>query len=369
MAARKIGKNWHVDFWINLPNGERMRIRRRSPVDTRRGAEDYERQVRAHVLSTSMPSSRERRLSDFAVEFLTTYAAANNKPSEIASKEMILRVHLLPEMGERSLSAIGPAEIERYKATKLRADLSAKTINNHLTVLRKLLVVAQEWGLVSQVPRIKRMKVGVPEFDFFNFEEANRLVAASEDGWRLMIVTALKAGLRLGELLALRWDDVDLVAGRIVVRRSYWKGRLTTPKSGKPREVPLTPGLRDVLRSARHLKGELVFSNRDGSPFAKGETKWPLWRACRKAGLRKVGWHVLRHTFASHLVMRGAPLKAVQELLGHSDIGTTMRYAHLAPGVAASTVRLLDEPAPQFGQNLGSIWAVDGEGSSQQVGS
>jgi integrase len=368
MAARKIGKHWYVDFWINLPKGERMRVRKRSPVDTRRGTEDYERQVRTLVLSTSMPSSQERRLNDFAVEFLTTYAAANNKPSEIASKEMILRVHLLPEMGARALGAIGPAEIERYKATKLKAELSPKSINNHLTVLRKLLVTAQEWGLVAQVPRIKRMKVAVPEFDFFTFEESDRLIAASEEHWRPMLLTALKAGLRLGELLALRWDDVDLVSSRIVIRRSYWKGRLTTPKSGKPREVPMSPMLREALKRARHLKGELVFSDQDGAPLAKGETKWPLWRACQRAGLRRVGWHVLRHTFASHLVMRGAPLKAVQELLGHADIGTTMRYSHLAPAVAESTVRLLDAPAPRFGQCLGNSWAMEGEGGSEPRG-
>src|SRR3954471_6115379 len=78
----------------------------------------------------------------------------------------------------------------------------------------------------------------------------------------------------------------------------------------------------------------------------KNEVNHPLWRATRRAGLRRIGWHVLRHTFASHLAMRGVPLKAIQELLGHASIVTTMRYAHLAPHVARDAVRLLDRARP-----------------------
>jgi len=76
--------------------------------------------------------------------------------------------------------------------------------------------------------------------------------------------------------------------------------------------------------------------------LGKNEVKHPLWRACRKAGLRQIGWHVLRHTYASHLAMRGAPLKAIQELLGHATIEMTMRYSHLSPGVRRDVVRMLD---------------------------
>ena len=89
-----------------------------------------------------------------------------------------------------------------------------------------------------------------------------------------------------------------------------------------------------------------MFCDGDGHMLSKGACKWPLRRACRRAGLRRIGWHVLRHSFASHLVMRGAPLKAVQEMLGHSTIEMTMRYSHLSPDVRRDAVRLLDDAVP-----------------------
>jgi integrase len=147
-----------------------------------------------------------------------------------------------------------------------------------------------------------------------------------------MIVVGLRTGLRQGELLALRWEDVDLTAGRLLVRRSVFEGIVGTPKNGKGREVPLGEEVLRTLKAFRHLRGPLVFCAEDGRMLTKGECKHPLWRTCRRAGLRRIGWHVLRHTFASHLAMRGVALKAIQELLGHATIEMTMRYAQPVPG-------------------------------------
>jgi site-specific recombinase XerD len=97
-----------------------------------------------------------------------------------------------------------------------------------------------------------------------------------------------------------------------------------------------------ALKAHRHLRGPLVFCNMDGSELRPDQTRNGLEYAYRLAGLRAIGWHVCRHSFASHLAMRGAPLKAIQELLGHATIQMTMRYAHLAPEVAREVVRMLD---------------------------
>ncbi|HIA00863.1 MAG TPA: site-specific integrase, partial [Myxococcales bacterium] len=157
--------------------------------------------------------------------------------------------------------------------------------------------------------------------------------------------TALRTGLRRGELMALRWEDVDLKASKLFVRRNVWRGQITTPKNGRMREVPLSPEAVRVLRGHRHMRSELVFCNEDGSMVGRKQMRNIVPRVCRRAGLRRVQWHVLRHSFASQLVLAGVPLKAVQELLGHRDIKMTMRYAHMAPSALSDAVSKLDDAA------------------------
>ena len=152
----------------------------------------------------------------------------------------------------------------------------------------------------------------------------------------------LRTGMRLGELRALRWDDVDLVAGRIVVRYSAWEDIVGTPKTDSTREIPLSDDARKALKLHRRPGVLLVFCDKKGEMQPRDVCNWPLWRACRRAGLRQIGWHVLRHSFASQLIMRGRSLKEVQELLGHTSITMTMRYAHLAPNVLRDAVQVLD---------------------------
>jgi integrase len=360
MPVTKYRGQYYVDVYVDVPQQGVRRIRRRSPIQTRKGTEAYERELIEAALSTSRPSREERRLADFAVEFLESYCAANNKYATIEAKESIFRVHLIPDMGKLLLSEVNARTIEAYKAKKLVEELSPKTVNNHLTVLRKMLSVAQEWELIDHVPPMKWLKVPPQRFDFLSFEEAERLVKGADTEWGPAILVGLRCGLRLGEIMALRWEDVDLVVGRLVVNRAVSRGRIGTPKNGRTREIPLGLDVLRALKDHRHLKGELVFPGPAGRLLHKNETKHPLWRACRRSGLRFIGWHVLRHTFASHLVMRGAPIRAVQELLGHSTIEMTMRYAHLSPNVTRDVVGLLDR--------VGNITGTENGPRSQHTG-
>lgn len=138
---------------------------------------------------------------------------------------------------------------------------------------------------------------------------------------KAFVTTAFKTGLRVGELLALRWEDLDLVAGRLVVRRTLWRDQEGTPRGGRIREVPLSDDAIATLKAHRHLKGPYVFCEADGARLTHSRVKDVVPWTCSKAGLAKrLTTHELRHTFASHLVMRGVALKAVQELLGHATI-------------------------------------------------
>ncbi len=361
---------WMIDVFVEHPDGRRERIRKVAPVQTKRDAERYERELRREMLLGVRAADDNREevkpketptFAAFVKTFEETYVKTNNKPSEAETKKSIFKKHLVPAFGKLKLDQIGSREIEAYKAKKLDKKLSAKTVNNHLTVLRRTLAVAQEWGDLAVIPPVKWLKAPEPEFDFLTFEEADRLVEAAEPDWRPMILVGLKCGLRQGEILALRTDDTDLVVGRIMVRRSVTRGIVTTPKSGKSREIPLGDTVLRALKGCRHLKGELVFCDERGAMLSKGECKHPLWRACKRAGLRRIGWHVLRHTFASHLAMRGVPLKAIQELMGHATIEMTMRYAHLSPDVRRDAVRTLDEPAATSNGNLMATKAAQGQ--------
>jgi integrase len=165
-----------------------------------------------------------------------------------------------------------------------------------------------------------------------------------------MILTALKTGLRLGELRGLKWDDIDLNKQIMTVRRSAYRDNcFVAPKSNKERTIPLSGRLLSVLCESKSRSG-FVFKVKPGAHLKTSDCSRKLHKICEKADLRRIGWIVLRHSFASHLVEAGAHLKAVQELLGHSSIQTTMRYAHLSPSVLGNAIALLDEN--EAGSNL-----------------
>ena len=382
MSVRRDKRNGHWTFrkQVRASHGRSVRI---SGVpmpmglpNTRAGAEEAERRSIASVHATGEakppppPTKKEvATVREFSKIYLDV-SRVRNKSSSVDAKDAVLRVQLLPRIGDLRLNEVTYAVIEDLKvelartpiANATRRDgepekkvrlLKAKTINNCLTVLRRMLSIARKRGLIENVPEVEWLRPPKPDFDFLTYEEAERLLKAADGEWRTMILVALRTGLRFGELRALRWQDVDLVAGRLVVRQNIVNGITGTPKSGHAREIALGDEVLKALKGQRHLRGPLVFCDLAGRVLTVGEPRYAMERICKRAGLRQIGWHVLRHSFASHLAMRGAPLKAIQELLGHSTIQMTMRYAHLAPEVAREAVRLLDElPSSPSGSRM-----------------
>jgi integrase len=277
-------EGWMIDVQAIGKDGRLRRVRKIAPMQTRPAAEKLEHETRAELMladdravTTAAPEAP--LFAAFAEHFVSTYAVTNNKYAEVISKRKILRMHLVPALGDLRLDQVGLAEIEAYKAAKLTAGLAKKTINNHLTVLRKLLSTAVEWRLLSLVPPIKWLKAPAGEFDFLSFEEADRLIAGAEDEWRAMIIVALRTGLRHGELIGLRCIDVDLGAGRLVIRQAVSEGVIGTPKNGRTREVPLDPCPDALAAQARSEKRRpqahgLAFA----SPFVRVAPRH-AWRA------------------------------------------------------------------------------------------
>jgi integrase len=369
-----INGGWEVDIRIELPDGTLIRERKKAPSTSKtaaqRWAEARERVLLVH--GKPKPTKQEVTqetppLREFAPRFVDGYAKANRlKPSGIAAKKTVLNVHLIPHLGDKKLDQITTEDVQRLKsALEHRAP---KTVNNVLTVLSVLLRTAVEWEVIARVPcAIKLLQTSKTTASFYDFEEYERLVRMASNDRQAYLIALLggEAGLRCGEMMALEWPDVDLGKRQLCVARSEWKGHVTVPKGGRLRYVPLTRRLTDALRQARHLRSARVLCDAEGQPLTQKVVQVTMRRVARRANVRP-GVHILRHTFCSHLAMRGAPARAIQELAGHQDLETTQRYMHLSPAALDAAIRLLEEPSPgpakagPYDQNRGEILEAAG---------
>jgi integrase len=228
-------------------------------------------------------------------------------------------------------------------------------------VLNKCLVTAYEWLELGGSPhKIKWPKCGPTRADHLSPDECELLLGHAEGVVREMILTALRTGMRQGELKGLQWSAVDWGNRMIAVRHSRddREKMLVSPKSNRERHIPLHIDVYEILFKRKKQTG-YVFLDTDEQPFEYHRLERRLTKACKDAGLRKIGWHTLRHTFASHLATKGVPMTAVQQLMGHSNITTTMRYAHLAPSTLRSAIDMLGPTSAlsaDFGQPVVNQW-------------
>lgn len=280
-----------------------------------------------------------------------------------------------PSMLDRPLKDLTAWTIERWRTDRLKEGIKATSVNRDLNTLKACLRRAVEWGKLDAYPltTVKAMKAdskGVVRF-LSDAEEVAlrealaarvaRLTAGRESGnaWRTersreplpplrdhlspMVLVSLNTGLRRGELFALRWRDVDLERRVLTVKGA-------TSKAGTTRHLPLSDEAWAELKAWKPddaKPADLIFPGRTGGQFYTLKTAWAT--LLREAGVPSFRWHDLRHTFASKLVMAGVDLNTVRELLGHSDIKMTLRYAHLAPSHLAEAIGRL-RPATLAGE-------------------
>ncbi len=375
MAARKLGASWWADFRFNF-----RRYRKRAPLNTERGARDYEMYLRGELakhgslehLKPQPPAPRPVTFGEFAERWMRDYVAIRNRPSEQSTKMYILRAHLLPRFGERALDVVTAGDVHAFVADQRRAGLAAKTVNNQLCVLRKMLRTAEEWGLLARVPKIADLPSRLPPFRSSTLEDAAAIAELCEPTFARMVTVAVNTGLRYGELAALEWEDHDPVRRELLVQRSYVNGVVGPPKNGRTRRVPLNAdALRAVTQQPR-TSSPLIF-HRNDRYIPHDAARLRLRRACQALGLAPIGWHALRHTFASELSRRGVSLQFVRDILGHSTINMTLRYAHLAPESLAAAVSTLDGAVPpaviteDFGQQAVQVDETEAPGYAPSV--
>ncbi len=343
---------------MNRPSGHVFRIERaRGPVQkklgpawtgrgrppagyfTKRLAEDWLRSLLEEARRGTLTGMVQTGVTfaDAAAEWLRYIEHdRGRKPSTLAGYQVIVRSQLLPAFGDLPLEAIKPSDVETWLAS-LHGAASSRT--KALVLLHGIFQRAKKvWRLpanpVAEVEKPALSRSG--DIEVFSPEEVWALVraaASEQDG--AIYLTAAFTGLRLGELLALRWRDVDFSRSLVRVRASYSAGVVTTPKSGKVRAVPMAPDVAEALAKLgrrEHWVGDddLVFVGEAGGHLDGSALRRRYKAALAAAGLRPLRFHDLRHTFGTRMIAK-ADIRRVQEWMGHADIQTTMRYLHYAP--------------------------------------
>jgi integrase len=234
--------------------------------------------------------------------------------------------------------------VEQFGNSRRKAGNSEATVNRYYALLKKMFNCAIDWGYLSSVNPVCKIRLKKEGSSYrkriLSEDEENRLLEASPDYLRSILVAAIHSGMRRGELLGLKWDDIDPQAQTIRVR-----GEMS--KSGKERRIPMDSllGAEMLRRRAANGKNETVF------PPHFRKVRDGFEKACRAAGIAGLRFHDLRHTFATRLIARGADLVSVQNLLGHSSLNVTQLYAHPIDERMRKAVELLVAERPKMAEN------------------
>jgi integrase len=357
---RRKADRWEAQ--ITLPDGKRRIFYAKDKEEARKKLHDAQEAVRKNL---PIPAARVT-LGEYLDRWLQDVAPQRVRPSTLKRYEQDIRVHLKPALGKVKLAELTPQWVQ-----KLIADLSAKglkpnTVRNVRAALRVALAQAEREGAVSRnvaklvtLPRAvqKRVRPLSPA-------DARRLLDAfKDDEHEPLIVLALATGLRQGELLGLRWDDVDFEAGTLRVERQLQRNKATRQyellplKTERSRRTLALGGIAvEALRTQRARQAELrlllgpdwpdlglVFTSLTGNYLSATTVTHHFQQRLQVAGLPRLAFHDLRHGAASLLLAQGADLKRIQEQLGHSTIRLTGDvYAHLVPELLKDNAALLD---------------------------
>ncbi|MGM0596567.1 MAG: tyrosine-type recombinase/integrase, partial [Myxococcota bacterium] len=291
------------------------------------------------------PKEKHKKIRDAWKEYLNYKELNNLKYSTIIGYRSIYRNHFDPVFKNKDIDGLNKSCLKIIEKI-LRRDISTKTQTNILNLLKSFFKYLKKMNYYKgNIPNFPTIKRDLPDFRYFDsgqVTDLQRTLKKLDKNFYLMFALAVKTGLRRGELFGLRWKDIDFAKSILHVRKNFVKGRITNPKSRKSRTVPLHESTISLLKSFKHNRN-YIFSKEDGSILSVSRGDKILRKACENVNLKPCGWHVLRHTFASELASSGVPIAVIKELLGHNDIATTMKYAHLSPESQRSAICQLEK--------------------------
>jgi integrase len=351
-ARRTRGDSWYAKY--RLPDGRQVQKklgpawteRGRPPAGyfTKRTAEDWLRRTLDEARRGTLPGMVQTgaTFADAAAEYLRYIERdRGRKASTVEDYSSILRVHLLPAFGGVRIEDVTARDVDAFASALVDRKFNGQPITPRtrikvLNVLHGVFARAKRvWGLpfnpAADAERPSARNTG--DIEVYSPEEVHALLrAAADERDAAIYATAAFTGLRMGELRALRWRDVDFAHSVIRVRASFAAGELSSPKSGKVRSVPMVDEVAQPLarlgdRERFTGDDDLVFAEEDGSWLQDDRLRRRYSVALKKAGLRRLRFHDLRHTFGSLAITR-ADIVEVQAWMGHADIQTTMRYLH-----------------------------------------
>jgi len=321
-------------------------------VPTRRQAEQLLAERLRLVNSSEYRPSSSQTLKEYVENCWFPEVLPTVKYSTKRYYQYFVRVHLYPQFGDMQLRLITRDAVQLFLAAKLRSGLSWRTVKSMRTAFGTIMAAAESAELVqsnpvrkTRFPRrglTKQKAVIAPE-------KISELLDALPEPSQSLASLLVLTGLRIGELLALRWRNVDLEHGVLRVTETVYDGHFDTPKTQRSqRSVPLGPGAIRILTARKPAvvnPDALVFGTREGSPFDRHNlSRRQLNSTCKNLGLVGVGWHWLRHANATLLDAVGTPLGTVQALLGHSSSEITREvYLHSIPADARKAVEKVEE--------------------------
>jgi len=299
-------------------------------------------------------------------------SSTEDRPSSAATYSSKLRAHLLPAFGEKRLNEITRWDVQMFLSEKLKQSYSTAHVHGMRATLSKILQGALEWDFVEENSargcRVSNRKA-VKQHVHLNPLQVGQLTGALPEPCRSVVLVAVLTGFRIGEILALRWSRVDFLRGIISVEESY-SGRFGPPKTPSSRRaIPMSAALRQVLQKHRAKSQytqpeDLVFNTERGTPLNRSNLlNRDLHPTCRNLNLLPVSWHSFRHAHTTWHKEEGTHPRDAQEILGHSDINTTLSvYTHgsfeaqreAMERVASRLAGVLDTNRHKPGQPAGS---------------